>query len=120
MISSGGPDDDIPPDLDWSAEEGFSAQDLGTIYAQVGWEPAAAAAGGGGTAGGAGGGIHPFVHHLGGGELGAGDTWIRGVAQDQLSVWGVQPPPGLSRQYATTRHGDRGAGGLVSGSGHCC
>lgn len=48
--------------------------------------------------------------------MGSNDPWIRGAAQDQLSVWGVQPPPGLARQYATTRHGDRGGNGLVSAS----
>ncbi|CAM9978547.1 unnamed protein product, partial [Laminaria digitata] len=31
--------------------------------------------------------------------------------RDQLHLWGVQPPPGLARQYATTRHVE-GAGGM--------
>lgn len=111
-----GADDDIHPDLDWT-EDAFSPQDLDAIYSQVAWEPAM----GGGTrtgagGAGAGGGIHSFVHHLAPSDMTANDPWMRGAAQEQLSAWGVQAPPGLARQYATTRHGDRGTGGLVSGS----
>lgn len=84
---------------------------------------AAMGAAGPGGHGAAHGGIHPYVHQLwmrggaGGGDMGGNDAWIRGASQEQLSVWGVQPPPGLARQYATTRHADRGAGGMVSAFG---
>lgn len=94
----------------------LAPQDLGAIYAQVGWDAGGAAGAG---AGGAGGGrsTHRIIHHgagAGGGRDG-GEGWIaRGGAHEHLHVWGVQPPPGLTRQYATTRHGER-AGGMVSG-----
>lgn len=123
--SRGGGEDEISPEVDWGSEEGFTRQDLGAIYAQGGWDPAnmggaagaavaaAAAAAAGGDPG-ASGGIHPFIHRLGAGDAGGRDGWIRGPAQDHLSVWGVQAPPGLARQYATTRNGERGTGNVVS------
>lgn len=119
------------PELDWGAEDGLAYQDLGAIYAQVGWDPGAmggpveaAAAGvggrGPGAGAGAGAGMHRVVHHnhgggAGGGGRDPGEGWFaRGGNQDQMHVWGVQPAPGLARQYATTRHGERGGGALVS------
>lgn len=117
-----GPDDGMPQDIDWGDSDDLfgNAQDVGAFYAQVGWDPgAAAAAGGGGTiavAGGGGGGrrgVPQVFQQAGGGGGGdGGEAWVaRGAQTDHLSMWGVQPPPGLARQYAT-RHGDR-AGGMV-------
>ncbi|CAM9634862.1 unnamed protein product, partial [Sphacelaria rigidula] len=119
----GGPDDDMPPELDWGADETFTRQYIGAINAQEGWDAghlggaagaaaavAVAAAGGGGPVGAAA--IHTFAHHLGPGDVTGNEGWLRGSAEDQLRLWGVQPPPGLARQYATTRHGDRGGAGV--------
>lgn len=99
----------------------LAPQDLGAIYAQVGWDlgsewdpgslAVAAVAGGGRRA--------PVFHHPGGGAgvggtRDGGEGWLaRGATRDQLHLWGVHPPPGLARQYATTRHVE-GAGGMVS------
>lgn len=104
--------------MDWGDADDMlvAPQDLGAIYAQVGWDPGAAG-GGGRTVAVAGGGgrrgIPPTFQQAGrGGGVGVdgGEGWIaRGAAAEQLSLWGVQPPPGLARQYAT-RHGDRAAG----------
>lgn len=126
----GGPDDDMPPELDWGADETFTRQYIGAINAQEGWDAghlggaagaaaavAVAAAGGGGPVGAAA--IHTFAHHLGPGDVTGNEGWLRGSAEDQLRLWGVQPPPGLARQYATTRHGDRGGAGVVSFVGEC-
>lgn len=126
----------MPPELDWGVEEAFTRQDLGAIYAQVGWDRnpqvgwdrnsgggSAAAAGAAGLAatvaawsgspGGAGG-IHPFAHQFDSTEAAGNDGWLRGSAEEQLRLFGVQSPPGLARQYATTRHGERAGGGMVS------
>lgn len=119
------------PELDWGAEDGLAYQDMGAIYAQIGWDTgarsgaveaaAAGSVGGRGAGAGAGAGMHRVIHHNhggggggGGGGRDGGEGWFtRGATQDQMHVWGVQPAPGLARQYATTRHGERG-GALVS------
>lgn len=115
-----GPDDVMPQDVDWGDSDDLlgNAQDMGAFYAQVGWEPGAAAGGGGtiAVAGGGGGGGRrgvPQVFQQAGGGGDGSEAWVaRGAtAAEQLSMWGVQPPPGLARQYAT-RHGDR-TGGMV-------
>ena len=102
-------DEEIPVELDWGTEDMFEPPDLAAIYAQVGWD------GTGGIQRAAGGrsGAHRLLHGGAGagGREGGGGGWIPGDGiHEHLHVWGGQAPPGLARQYATTRVGDRGVG----------
>lgn len=101
-------DDDIPVELEWSGNDIPDPPDVAAFYAQVGWDvvnEGVRRISGGRNA------PHRIVHGTARGAGGGGGGWIPSErVQEQLHVWGGQPPPGLARQYATTRLGDRGVG----------
>lgn len=99
-------DDEIPVELEWSGNDIPDPPDVAAFYAQVGWDvvnEGVRRISGGRNA------PHRIVHGTARGAGGGGGGWIPSErVQEQLHVWGGQPSPGLARQYATTRLGDRG------------
>lgn len=101
-------DDEIPVELEWSGNDIPEPPDVAAFYAQVGWDvvnEGVRRISGGRNA------PHRIVYGPARGAGGGSSGWIPSErVQEQLHVWGGQPSPGLARQYATTRMGDRGVG----------